>query len=242
MHGQPPPHICTANKSALLCLFDVNWEKMWGETWNRAAAATGQLAGGSLCSSESITAAIKQQRQTMGWADTRWRQTCVPRLCRRRCDSRDVKVREGRGWLLKSKLLESCFPHGSSIHPSLFFWVWQRHSLTSLQKASECLTEVMERHRAGNGCFFGPDCALDYFKLNTRDGCSNTLYIMKQHRRVWCLRQRSGKCCYETQAVIRLSVWISTVDFHYIIENLYTNHSLKQPEHSRNIQHVIIHI
>lgn len=232
MHGKPPPHICTAYNSALLCLFDVNWEKMWGETWNRAAAATHQLAGGSLCSSESITTAIKQQRQSMGWADTRWRQTCVPRLCRRRCDSRDVKKREGRG--LTAQIKKAVFPHGSYNHFLLFFlWVWQRHSLTSLHKAYKCLTEVMEKHRAADGCFLGQN--VPWITLNwTRGMVAQTSFILKQHSRVWCLRQRSGKCCYETQAVIRLSVWISTVDFHYIIENFYISHRLKQPEHSRS--------
>lgn len=130
------------------------------------------------------------------------------RLCRRRCDSRDVKVREGRGLTAQIKASWKLFsPMDHTSISSSFFWVWQRHSLTSRHKAYECLTEVMEKHRAADGCFLGQNVPWITLNWTRGTGCSNTFYIMKQHSRVWCLRQRSGKCCYETEAVIRLSVW-----------------------------------
>lgn len=136
---------------------------------------------------------------------------CPIRLCRRRCDSRDVKVREGRGLTAQIKpswkLWKLFSPLDHTSISSSYFWVWQRFVLTSRCEAYECLTEVMKKHGAADRCFL--DLNVPWITLNWTQGtaCSKTFYVMKQHSRVWSLRQRSGKCCYETQAVMRLSVW-----------------------------------
>lgn len=125
------------------------------------------------------------------------------RLCRRRCDSRDVKVREGRGLT-------------AQIKPSWKLWklcqckdlLWkslQRLALTSRREAYECLTKVMKKHGA-DGVFWAWMCP---GLLSEHKGLLAQKPFMLWNNTAECdlWGKRSRKCCYETHAVMRLSVW-----------------------------------